>query len=131
MFIRWGRSNVRENIMMAKYVFKNFRKGPKFGTRLLFLNQSLKIIMAIPFLLFMVFLIVTHPVLLISSTLLGILILSSFPALFYAKRYSVRESFWAYSYSIFYTFSLFWILPYALFTANKSGWLTRGLSQKK
>jgi hyaluronan synthase len=131
MFIRWGRSNVRENIMMAKYVFKNFRNGAKFGTRLLFLNQALKIIMAIPFLLFMVFLIITHPILVISSTLLGILIFSSFPVLFYAKRYSVLESFWAYSYSIFYTFSLFWILPYAIFTANKSGWLTRGLSQRE
>ncbi|RTZ06652.1 glycosyltransferase [Flavobacterium sp. GSP27] len=131
MFIRWGRSNVRENIMMAKYVFKNFRNSSKFGTRLLFLNQSLKIIMAIPFLLFMMFLIFTHPLLLISSTLLGILIFSSFPVLFYAKRYSVVESFWAYSYSVFYTFSLFWIMPYAIFTANKSGWLTRGLSQKE
>lgn len=131
MFIRWGRSNVRENIMMAKYVFKNFRNGSKFGTRLLFLNQSLKIIMACPFLLFMVFLILTHPLLLISSTLLGILILSSFPVLFYARRYSVWESFWAYSYSVFYTFSLFWITPYAIITANKSGWLTRGLSQKE
>ncbi|MDD2673787.1 MAG: glycosyltransferase [Flavobacterium sp.] len=131
MFIRWGRSNVRENIMMAKYVFKNFRNGAKFGTRLLFLNQSLKIIMAIPFLLLMVFLILTHPILVISSTLLGILIFSSFPVLFYARRYSVLESFWAYTYSIFYTFSLFWILPYAIFTANKSGWLTRGLSQQE
>ena len=131
MFIRWGRSNVRENIMMAKYVFKNFRNGSKFGARLLFLNQSLKIIMACPFLIFMLFLIITHPLLLISSTLLGILILSSFSVLFYAKRYSVWESFWAYSYSIFYTFSLFWITPYAIITANKSGWLTRGLSQKE
>jgi hyaluronan synthase len=117
--------------MMAKYVFKNFRNGAKFGTRLLFLNQSLKIIMAIPFLLLMVFLILTHPILVISSTLLGILIFSSFPALFYARRYSVLESFWAYTYSVFYTFSLFWILPYAIFTANKSGWLTRGLSQQE
>jgi hyaluronan synthase len=130
MFIRWARSNVRENIMMADYVFTNFRSGSKFGTRLLFLNQSLKIVMAYPFLLFMVFLIFTHPVLFISSTLLGILVLSSFSVLFYAKRYSIWEAFWAYSYSIFYTFSLFWITPYAIATANKSGWLTRGLSQK-
>jgi hyaluronan synthase len=130
MFIRWERSNVRENIMMAKFVFKNFRDGSKFGTRLLFLNQSLKIVMACPFLIVMLFLIITHPILFISSTLLGIVILSSFPVLFYAKKYSVWEAFWAYSYSIFYTFSLFWITPYAFVTANKSGWLTRGLSQK-
>jgi hyaluronan synthase len=128
MFIRWGRSNVRENIMMAQYVFKDFRKDSKFGARLLFINQSLRIVMAYPFLIFMLFLMIVHPLLFLSSTLLSILIVSSFPALFYAKRYSVSEAFWAYSYSVFYTFSLFWITPYAIVTANKRGWLTRGLA---
>lgn len=131
MFIRWGRSNVRENIMMAKYVFKNFREGSKFGARLLFLNQSFRLIMTYPFMLFMFFLIINYPLLFLSSTLLGILILSSFPVLFYGKRYNWSESFWAYSYSIFYTFGLFWIAPYAIATANKRGWLTRGLSEVK
>lgn len=128
MFIRWGRSNVRENIEMSKYVLTNFRKGSKSGTRLLFLSQSLKIIMSYPFILFMMFFIVTHPVLFLTSTLFGILILSSFPMLFYAKRYNLSESFWAYSYSILYTFALFWITPYAIATASKRGWLTRELS---
>jgi hyaluronan synthase len=127
MFIRWGRSNVRENIMMAQYVFKDFRNESKFGARLLFLNQSLKIVMAYPFLLFMLYFIAIHPILFLSSTLLSIFIVSSFSVLFYAKRYSLSEAFWAYSYSIFYTFSLFWITPYAIATANKKGWLTRGL----
>lgn len=62
MFIRWGRSNVRENIAMAQYVFKNFREESKLGTRLLFISQSLKIIMSYPFILFMVFFIVTPPI---------------------------------------------------------------------
>lgn len=126
MFIRWGRSNVRENIEMSKYVFTNFREESKSGIRLLFISQSLKIIMSYPFILFMLFFIVTHPILFFSSTLFGILIFSSFPMLFYAKRYNLSESFWAYSYSILYTFALFWITPYAIATASKRGWLTRG-----
>ncbi|WP_313113944.1 glycosyltransferase [Aequorivita sediminis] len=126
MFIRWGRSNVRENIEMSKYVFTNFREESKSGIRLLFISQSLKIIMSYPFILFMLFFIATHPILFFSSTLFGILIFSSFPMLFYAKRYNVSESFWAYSYSILYTFALFWITPYAIATASKRGWLTRG-----
>ena len=125
MFIRWGRSNVRENLMMAKYVFSNFRKESKFGARLLFLNQSLKIVMAYPFILFMLFFILTHPLLFLSSTFLSILVLSSFSVLFYGKRYNFSDSFWAYSYSILYTFGLFWITPYAIATASKRGWLTR------
>lgn len=131
MFIRWGRSNVRENLMMAKYVFKNFRTGSKLGTRLLYLDQTAKIIMSLPFLFFMFFFIAIHPLLFFSSTLLSIFIISSFSAFFYAKKYSFSESMWAYSYSVFYSFSLFWITPYAIITAHKKGWLTRGLSEKK
>ncbi|MCB7482274.1 glycosyltransferase [Christiangramia sediminis] len=131
MFIRWGRSNVRENIAMSKYVFTNFREGSKLGSRLLFINQFLKIIMSYPLILVMLFFVISHPVLFISSTLLSILIFSSFPVFFYAKKYNTSESFWAYSYSILYTFGLFWITPYAIATASKSGWLTREISQKK
>lgn len=130
MFIRWGRSNVRENLVMAKYVFTNFREGSKSGARLLFINQFLTLVMTYPFLLFMLFFIIVHPLLFLSTTLLGILVVSSFPVLFYAKRYSVSESLWAYSYSVLYTFGLFWIAPYSIATAGKSGWLTRELPQQ-
>lgn len=128
MFIRWDRSNVRENIAMSKYVFTNFKEGNKFGSRLLFVTQSIKMIMSYPFLLFMLYFLLSHPVLFISSTLFSILIVSTFPVLFYAKRYDSKEAFWAYSYSILYTFGLFWITPYAIATAGKSGWLTREIS---
>lgn len=126
MFIRWGRSNVRENIAMAKYVFSNFREGSKVGSRILFLNQVIKLVMSYPFIVLMMVFIATHPVLFVSSTLFSILVWSSFPVFFYAKKYKLSESFWAYSYSIFYTFGLFWITPYAIATANRRGWLTRG-----
>tara|TARA_R110002033_G_scaffold26394_5_gene60331 strand:- start:43970 stop:45415 length:1446 start_codon:yes stop_codon:yes gene_type:complete len=130
MFIRWGRSNVRENIVMAKYVFTNFRKETKVGARLLFISQALKIIMTYPFLLFMLYFIISHPVLFLSSTLLSILVLSTFSVMFYAKRYSISGAFWAYAYSILFTFGLFWITPYAIATASRRGWLTRELAVK-
>ncbi len=127
MFIRWGRSNVRENWVMANYVFKSYKEESKAGTRLLFINQFLTILMTYPFLIFTAFMVAMHPLLFISSTLLGILVVSTFPVLFYAKRYSAAESLWAYAYSVLYTFGLFWIAPYAIATAGKSGWLTREL----
>lgn len=131
MFIRWGRSNVRENLEMAKYVFTNFRKGSKFGTRLLFISQFSKIIMSFPLLVFMLFFVLVHPLLFLGSTLVTILIFSTFSVLFFAHRYKSLEAFWAYSYSILYTFGLFWITPYAIATASRRGWLTRGLPEKK
>lgn len=128
MFIRWGRSNVRENLEMAKYVFTDFRKGKKSGVRLLFISQFLEILMSYPFLLIMLFFILTHPLLFLGSTFVSILVLSSFSVIFYSKRYNMSESVWAYTYSIFYTFGLFWITPYAIATASRRGWLTRELT---
>lgn len=125
MFIRWGRSNVRENLVMGKFVFTDFRAENKIGARLLFLNQFMTITMAYPFLFFMMYFLLTHPILFISSTMLGILLGSSFQAAFYAKRHNASESVWAYTYSLLYTFGLFWIMPYAIVTAGKRGWLTR------
>jgi hyaluronan synthase len=72
-----------------------------------------------------------YPFLFISTSLVGILVFSSVQALFYAKRHNISDSFWAYPYSVFYTFSLFWITPYAIATASRSGWLTRGLPKNK
>ncbi|MCY2687647.1 glycosyltransferase [Salinimicrobium sp. TH3] len=131
MFTRWERSNVRENLMMSKFAFKPFRTGSRSGTRLLLLNQWMHMLTAYPLVFIMLVLLVLYPVMFISSTLLSILIFSSLPAFFYAKKYNIAEAFWAYSYSIFYTFGLFWITPYAMATASRRGWLTRELPVKK
>lgn len=127
MFIRWERSNVRENIKMSKFAFTNYREESKVGPRILLLNQWIKVVFAYPFMILMLIFIVLYPVLFISSTLVSILVFSSIPALFYAKSYNVGESLWMYCYSLFYTFSLFWITPYAIATASRRGWLTRDL----
>ena len=129
MFIRWERSNVRENIMMSKFAFTNFRKGPKTGTRILLLNQWLKVILSYPMIMLMLFFVFTHPLLFITSTLVSIMVFSSVQAFFFARRHNIRECLWAYPYSIFYTFSLFWITPYAIATASRRGWLTRTLPE--
>lgn len=131
MFIRWERSNVRENIMMSRFVFKPFRSESKWGTRLLLINQCIRMVMSYPLLLMMLVFLLMHPILFVSSTLFSILIISSIPAFFYAKKYNFAESFWAYCYSIFYAFGLFWITPYSLATASRRGWLTRGLPEMK
>ncbi|WP_081990552.1 glycosyltransferase [Sporocytophaga myxococcoides] len=131
MFIRWERSNVRENIEMAQFIFKKFRNGSKTGTRLLFLNQWLNIITVYPFIILMMIFVLTHPLMFLSSTLFSIIMLSSFPVIFYAKKYNVKGSVWAYSYSILYAFGLFWVTPYSIATVKKGGWLTRDLPKKK
>ncbi|MGX1024889.1 glycosyltransferase [Psychroflexus sp. MBR-150] len=132
MFIRWERSNVRENIMMSKFAFQNFRSTQKWPSRLLLINQWVKMITAYPSVVFMLIFLVLKPFLFIGVSLFSILIFASIPALFYYLKYSnINQSLLSYSYSVFYAFSLFWITPYAIATAGQNGWLTRAKINNK
>lgn len=125
MFTRWGRSNVRETWMMNKFIFKNFRKENKFGARLVFLNQCLKLFVALPMLVLMISFLVTNPILYICSVIVGAFVFSSIQVLFFSKKYNWQEALWAYPYSLFYLFALFWIFPFSILTVKNGGWLTR------
>lgn len=130
MFLRWERSNVRETIEMSRFAFRRFRQGPCWGPRLLLFNQWLRLVTVLPFTCLMFFLAWTYPVLFFSSTLASIAVISSVPAVFYARKYQIDEALWAYTYAVFHTFCLFWITPYAMMTVSQNGWLTRGLGDK-
>jgi len=125
MYVRWERSNIRETIMMSKFAFTDFRKGSKLGTRIILVNQWLQIIFSFPMLLVMLSLLILFPVASLITALVGILLFSSMQMLFFANKHSISGSLWAYPYSLFYAFSLFWITPYSIATAGRSGWLTR------
>lgn len=125
MFTRWERSNVRENIMMSRFAFSKFRATSTFRPRLLLINQWLTIISAYPSLFVMLLIIVSYPRLFLSSTIISVAIFSIIPALYYGIKYSKRNSIWIFTYNIFYSFTLFWITPYAILTASRRGWLTR------
>lgn len=131
MFLRWERSNVRENVMMSRFAFTNFREGSTLGIRVILLTQWLNVILAFPLLFLLFFGLFTYPILFLTSALVGILIFSTVQAIFYAKKYNTTEASLAYVYSIFYFFSLFWIKPYALVTVGKNGWLTREIVTEK
>lgn len=125
MFTRWGRSDVRETLMMNQYMFKNYKKGNKLGSRFIFFNQWMRLLLAIPTLFLMFFFLYSHPLLFLSSALSGIFIIALIQALFFAVYYNFREAFWSFPYGIFNLFALFWIAPYSILTVRKSGWLTR------
>lgn len=125
MYTRWERSNVRENIMMTKFAFSKFRPSNTFKPRLLLLNQWLGIISAIPSLIVMLLIIFSYPRLFFSSTIISVAIFSIIPAMYYFVKYSKKNSLWVFTYNIFYSFTLFWITPFAILTARKRGWLTR------
>jgi len=125
MFTRWGRSNVRETWMMSRFVFRNFRTTQKTGPRFIFINQWIKLLLAYPLVLLMFYFFLTHPVLYLSSALTSTFIFSSIQMLFFTRKYNFIDSLWAYPYSIFYLFALFWIFPFSIATVKNEGWLTR------
>jgi hyaluronan synthase len=131
MFTRWERSNVRENIMMSKFAFAKFRTANTFKPRVLLFNQWLTILSAYPSLIVMLLIIASYPRLFLSSTIISVAIFSIIPALYYGLKYSKRNSLWIFTYNIFYSFSLFWITPYAILTASRRGWLTRNDAEIK
>ena len=125
MFTRWGRSNVRETLAMNRYIFKDFRKENKIGARLVFLNQLLTLLLALPVVLVMFYFFFSHPLMYLTSALVGTFIFSSIQMLFFTRKYNFIEALWAYPYSVFYMFSLFWIYPFSILTVKNGGWLTR------
>lgn len=125
MFTRWGRSNVRETLMMNGFVFKNFREKNKTGARFVFLNQWMTLLLALPLVILMFYFFLTHPFMYLTSALVGTFIFSSIQMLFFTKKYNFTEALWAYPYSVFYMFSLFWIYPFSILTVKNGGWLTR------
>jgi hyaluronan synthase len=132
MLLRWLRSDVRENLLISIYYFKNLRFSlawAGFGFHLisLVLGSVLPVI-SLPFLIDM--LCRFAPAVLFNAFYYGAAlgIVGAFiPAMIYAKRVSFLNAVWAPVYSLYNMLLLWWIPVYAFFTARNSDWLTREL----
>ncbi len=128
MFLRWSRSNIRETIVLWKFLFTRFRSGTVAAFRL----NMILVLMSL----------VLSPIL-ISHTL-GLALVSdgfvlryvSAMALFsgvmaavYYRNERDSDWIWLFVYQIFAVAGLSWIMPYAALTLRNTGWLTRGGGQ--
>ena len=138
MMLRWLRSDVRENVLMAVYFFKKMKFSFSycaFAFHLLSLVlTTLLPVVSLPLLGYMIY--AFSAVEFMWAMYYGIVlgcIAAFIPALIYAKRVSVLNSVWALVYSFYSVTLLMWIPVYAFFTARNSNWLTRELknTQKK
>jgi hyaluronan synthase len=127
MLLRWARSNVRETIAMSRFAFRPFRRDSMIGARINLLLSWLSLTVSQLLLGATWGAIILHPAVFSVKVLCGIAISASLSAGLYAWRYRNMDCFWAYTYSFFWFTGLFWITPYALFTAHRSSWLTRQL----
>jgi len=125
MFLRWARSNVRESIMMAQFIFTKFRDTSARGARTFFLFGVFNLIVPQFLLAGMFACLLWKPTVFIMPILFGSTLGASVAAFFYAVRRKNSEAIWAYAYSFFWSTCLFWITGYSLLTAHNSSWLTR------
>jgi hyaluronan synthase len=130
MFLRWARSNIRETYVMSSFIFRKFRKGPMLGARINLILQVLALSKAQLLFLGTVVCLFSNPATYAAQILMGIVVSASIQAGLYFWRNRSTEGLWAYLYGIFWFVGLSWIVPYALITPHKCGWLTRRMSKK-
>lgn len=127
MFLRWARSNVRESLVMAGFVFglRTLAGRPMRGLRVLYVGSVLSTLASALLFLPLVAVLVGRPELL-PLFLLGSLVgaLPNFAINFAAR--DLRTALWAVPWAVYSTAVTTWIPLWALLTMHKSGWLTRG-----
>ncbi len=129
MYLRWARSNVRETLAMAGFIFTPFRKGSKLGARINLISDVMKLTKTQVFLGIAWGLILWQPAIFGSGAVMGIVLGSSLSAAIYAWKFGRFSSLLAFAYGFFFFTALSWIKPYALFTVSNSAWLTRTVPQ--
>jgi len=128
MLIRWGRSNVRENITMSKFAFKRFdlQDDDLTGMQINLIVQFFWMLAPVVFTVYSVFCFLGDAIPFICGAAFAIVFWATMPAFIYARRrHNAADSLWSYVYGIYSFLTLFWISPYCVFTVRRSGWLTR------
>ena len=127
MLIRWARSNIRENLAMASFLFRRIRLRDTnlLGLQINWIMQSVWMFTPLFFLFSALYCLTLDAPGFLYSVFSVTVIWSTFPALVYASKYEKNESLWAYGFGFFNFLALSWIGPYSLLTVHRSGWLTR------
>ena len=127
MLLRWARSNVRETLVISRFVFGKFREGGAIGIRINVLMGCLALTAGQLMRLYGILLLILLPLAVAPKMLAGAALGACAPGLFYALRYKSNAAIWALPYSFLWLTCLSWIGFYALLTPQKTGWMTRDI----
>ena len=136
MLLRWNRGDLRENLRMTKFAFKNF---PQWNVRswvLLAYWVALMQNLTLPFLfvpsyIFMIFFGAKNPVVFLAAHSLLSLVWALIPAVIYGYYTRPRKAVWAFLYGIFCPFLLAFMTIYCILTLRDSRWMTRSVKKDK
>ncbi len=130
MLLRWVRGDIRENILMFKYVFQNasFKHIKSIGLTFHYIIFNIGVLSPIVMLPFVILYLICNfvtSVFLVKYIVLGIVLWSILPMIVYTRKKSFRYSMHSLTYSLFSMIFLIWIPLYAILTLNNNKWLTR------
>jgi hyaluronan synthase len=124
MFLRWDRSNFRENWVQLKFIFTKYRDKDRLLPILDFFITQVEFPLTYLFLGLLMFSFAVYPIVMVKFFAgLGVF------TLVYMLYYLSQERDWEFIYGILYSyfafFALNWVQPYAFLTVRNSRWLTR------
>lgn len=125
MLLRWARSNIRETIVLQRFLFKPFRSEHLTAFRINMLLVLSTLI--VPYLLVFnsLALVLMHPDY-FARHLSLVAVFGLTQAAIYYRRERDSNWLWLMLYEMFWVFGFVWIMPYAALTLKNTGWLTRG-----
>lgn len=129
MLLRWARSNVRESLVMARFVFRSRTVSGRrrAGLQVLFVTSLLERLGAALMFVPGVMLLAGHPG--AAPIVLGLTLLGAIPAAGIALAHrDGKIAIWALPWGLYSLVVTGWIGPWSLLTAHHGGWLTRGPS---
>ncbi len=135
MLLRWTRGDIRENLMMTKFTFRNFPPRNVRGWVLIAywvaLTQNLILpFFFVPSFFYMLFYGAKNPVIFLAANALLSLSWASIPAIIYARNTNIRKAVWAFIYGAFCPMMLAILYIYSFLTLRDSRWMTRELKNK-
>jgi hyaluronan synthase len=122
MLVRWGRSDVRESLVMAKFIFRDGRRQ----LQLVYLWSVIQMVVAallfVPSIVGMLLMPQVVPMV-IGSTVLG-----AIPAVAIVWALRGRAvAMWSLPWAVYGLIALSWITPWSFVSMHRGGWLTRTL----
>lgn len=134
MLLRWARSNVRENLVMLAFLIRRFRPNDSGAgwVRFFTATQLIRMTLGEAFKVAVLVQLVLTPLPTIGLLAIGCLISAVVPALVHQRRRGGWFGWrWALPYTFYWLLTLSWIPLWGIFTASRSGWLTRDLPEEE
>lgn len=130
MLLRWVRGDIRENILMFKYVFNNcsFKHIKSIGLTFHYIIFNIGVLSPVVMLPFAIIYLICNfftSIFLLKYIIMMIVLWSILPMIIYIRKKSFRYSIHSLTYSLFSLVFLLWIPLYAILTLNNNKWLTR------